>query len=510
MRRGVVCACVCMVVFRGAWLAGCTALVVGPPSFQACPLPVVMRGTSRPSRCPPHPPPAPLPADAIYGGSRQEVLFRCALLSKAALEAPCGVPCGGRGPVGDSNLLFIANDWHTALVPVYLQVAGGGQRWEMHAGLAAAASAAAARMRGGVRGVPCTRPLPPPNPRPLPHTHRRTTATTATCCTHARCWCCTTWRTRWAVLVLHDFWCCESSINPTASMRPSVRVRGHRRCLRCCCLQGRGPTDDMALLEVPDSYLPLFRWEEDTGTAGVECVCVLVVCRHEGGLRAALADSHRLPVSLPGCARRCPSLSRHHALPPSPATMPSTMPLLPPAPRSLRDPGSGGWMMNVLKAGAITAHRIVAVSNKCAGAVCSLGSGPHIAAASPLTRPCCACCAPSPPLPTPPTHPPAHPTRRYAEELQTPEFGCGLDEVLRRQAWKLTGACGATSHGQGRVARHWAARLRSAPCLPPPLSSATLPAALPLPHLCSFPAARRGQRYRHRRVEPRHGRPPAP
>jgi glycogen synthase len=49
------------------------------------------------------------------------VLFRCALLSKAALEAPWHVACGG-APYGDSNLLFIANDWHTALLPVYLQV----------------------------------------------------------------------------------------------------------------------------------------------------------------------------------------------------------------------------------------------------------------------------------------------------------------------------------------------------------------------------------------------------
>jgi starch synthase len=31
------------------------------------------------------------------------------------------VPCGG-APYGDSNLVFVANDWHTALLPVYLQV----------------------------------------------------------------------------------------------------------------------------------------------------------------------------------------------------------------------------------------------------------------------------------------------------------------------------------------------------------------------------------------------------
>ena len=57
----------------------------------------------------------------IYGGSRTDILFRCALLCKAALEAPWHVPCGGV-PYGDSNLIYIANDWHTSLLPFYLQV----------------------------------------------------------------------------------------------------------------------------------------------------------------------------------------------------------------------------------------------------------------------------------------------------------------------------------------------------------------------------------------------------
>jgi starch synthase len=57
----------------------------------------------------------------IYGGDRLELSMRCALLSKAALEAVWHVPCGGV-PYGDDNCVFIANDWHTALLPVYLQV----------------------------------------------------------------------------------------------------------------------------------------------------------------------------------------------------------------------------------------------------------------------------------------------------------------------------------------------------------------------------------------------------
>jgi starch synthase len=57
----------------------------------------------------------------IYGGDRSELQFRCALLCKAALEAVWHVPCGGI-PYGDNNTVYIANDWHTALLPVYLQV----------------------------------------------------------------------------------------------------------------------------------------------------------------------------------------------------------------------------------------------------------------------------------------------------------------------------------------------------------------------------------------------------
>ncbi|XP_073386022.1 granule-bound starch synthase 2, chloroplastic/amyloplastic isoform X2 [Physcomitrium patens] len=56
----------------------------------------------------------------IYNVGGQDVLTRMILLSKAAVETPWHVPCGGVC-YGDGNLVFIANDWHTALVPVYLQ-----------------------------------------------------------------------------------------------------------------------------------------------------------------------------------------------------------------------------------------------------------------------------------------------------------------------------------------------------------------------------------------------------
>ncbi|KAF8672594.1 hypothetical protein HU200_049281 [Digitaria exilis] len=56
----------------------------------------------------------------IYGGNRTDILKRMVLLCKAAVEVQWYVPCGGFC-YGDGNLVFIANDWHTALLPVYLK-----------------------------------------------------------------------------------------------------------------------------------------------------------------------------------------------------------------------------------------------------------------------------------------------------------------------------------------------------------------------------------------------------
>ncbi|KAK1283665.1 hypothetical protein QJS10_CPB21g00626 [Acorus calamus] len=56
----------------------------------------------------------------IYGGKRVDILKRMVLFCKAAVEIPWCVPCGGVC-YGDGNLVFIANDWHTALLPVYLK-----------------------------------------------------------------------------------------------------------------------------------------------------------------------------------------------------------------------------------------------------------------------------------------------------------------------------------------------------------------------------------------------------
>ncbi|XP_047311361.1 granule-bound starch synthase 2, chloroplastic/amyloplastic-like [Impatiens glandulifera] len=56
----------------------------------------------------------------IYGGKREDILKRMVLFCKAAVEVPWFVPCGGTC-YGDGNLVFIANDWHTSLLPVYLK-----------------------------------------------------------------------------------------------------------------------------------------------------------------------------------------------------------------------------------------------------------------------------------------------------------------------------------------------------------------------------------------------------
>jgi len=85
-----------------------------------------VEGAARGLPCPHDPTLAILPQEPLQRIAQcllcaAQILFRCALLSKAALEAPWHVPCGGV-PYGDSNLAFIANDWHTALLPLYLQV----------------------------------------------------------------------------------------------------------------------------------------------------------------------------------------------------------------------------------------------------------------------------------------------------------------------------------------------------------------------------------------------------
>ncbi|KAL8231508.1 hypothetical protein R6Q57_001286 [Mikania cordata] len=69
----------------------------------------------------------------IYGGNREDILRRMVLFCKAAVEVQLknkmsrtllssSMVRAMRGVCyGDGNLVFIANDWHTALLPVYLK-----------------------------------------------------------------------------------------------------------------------------------------------------------------------------------------------------------------------------------------------------------------------------------------------------------------------------------------------------------------------------------------------------
>ena len=64
-------------------------------------------------------------AGDIYAGDRRAANFRNAMLCQAAIEAVWHVPCedlnGKANPYGDSDLVYMANDWHTSLLPVFLQ-----------------------------------------------------------------------------------------------------------------------------------------------------------------------------------------------------------------------------------------------------------------------------------------------------------------------------------------------------------------------------------------------------
>ena len=59
----------------------------------------------------------------IYGsdkGAWPDNLFRFTLLSRAAFEAALHVPLGAAGPIGE-DVVFHCNDWHTALLPLFLE-----------------------------------------------------------------------------------------------------------------------------------------------------------------------------------------------------------------------------------------------------------------------------------------------------------------------------------------------------------------------------------------------------
>mmetsp|Transcript_10818 Transcript_10818/g.39670 ORF Transcript_10818/g.39670 Transcript_10818/m.39670 type:complete len:389 (-) Transcript_10818:743-1909(-) len=56
----------------------------------------------------------------LEGNAFPDNLFRFAMLSRAALEAPFVLPIMEDGTVYGDDCVFVANDWHAALVPIYL------------------------------------------------------------------------------------------------------------------------------------------------------------------------------------------------------------------------------------------------------------------------------------------------------------------------------------------------------------------------------------------------------
>eukprot|EP00241_Pyramimonas_parkeae_P001063 CAMPEP_0114241654 /NCGR_PEP_ID=MMETSP0058-20121206/9744_1 /TAXON_ID=36894 /ORGANISM="Pyramimonas parkeae, CCMP726" /LENGTH=583 /DNA_ID=CAMNT_0001354187 /DNA_START=399 /DNA_END=2150 /DNA_ORIENTATION=+ len=57
---------------------------------------------------------------AIHSGDWESVVFRHALLCRAALESVRHLAPGG-APFGEQNTVFVAHDWHAALLPLMLQ-----------------------------------------------------------------------------------------------------------------------------------------------------------------------------------------------------------------------------------------------------------------------------------------------------------------------------------------------------------------------------------------------------
>ncbi|KIY97962.1 starch synthase [Monoraphidium neglectum] len=117
-------------------------------------------------------------------GPFEDNLFRFALLSLAALEAPLRIAASGGRSLGD-DVTFIANDWHAALLPVFLRSRyqeGGAYRGATcalaihnlaHQGVFPSHAFNGLSLPGGTYGLLEWRP--PPGPGEDPNNHREAT-----------------------------------------------------------------------------------------------------------------------------------------------------------------------------------------------------------------------------------------------------------------------------------------------------------------------------------------------
>jgi glycogen synthase len=212
----------------------------------------------------------------IYAGERQDIQFRCALLCKAALEAVWHVPCGGV-IYGDDNLCFIANDWHTALLPVYLQVRARGCGCVGGGGAAAGPGRSCSRP-GPLLGCGCRLDPHPPLP---PGVQQRRLAQ----------------RPPWPGPPP------AAPLTPPAATAwpPQAHYRDYNKMTYARCLfvihnmahQGRGPMSDTANLELSDHYRDMFLLDDPMGG------------EHMNILKAGLQLSHRLVAVSHGYAWEC-------------------------------------------------------------------------------------------------------------------------------------------------------------------------------------------------------------
>ena len=261
--------------------------------------------------------------------------------------------------------------------------------------------------------------------------------------------------------------------------------------------------DELRLLEIPEHYTELFRcgWLLLCCARCACCVSALCMLRvalqlREGIFPAGAVGEQAAPMS----ALLTPPVASMHIIARTPRRADDELTIVrahaPMRPCRLDDP-IGGVHMNVMKAGCITAHRIVAVSHGWAGpparanklrqdAVPGRGWGaPLAAAASRMGAAHCTrlllCALLLPPRSRPylsallailcmfgtlasftGSRPSTHllpailgpcPPCSYAWECQTQEGGWGLDAILRDQAWKLRGERAAPAVGQGGAGR---------------------------------------------------------
>ena len=323
----------------------------------------------------------------------REVIFRCALLSKAALEAACHVPCGG-SPYGDANLLFIANDWHTALLPVYLQARGSG--------LAAL--------------LPCTAVC-----LPVALVPRRLRSSETGPAYQQRLLCATAGALM--ALAVPLYWVAPLPSPPAGTLprprqavvRPLPAGAAQHGAPGAGALGGSAPAGGAR--QVHGAVQVRRGW----GWGWATCLLVWKLQSPRMGLGVTRGGAPQGPIAQPAAPAAC-------RLPPAACACPLVQAGRPHGGRGAHEHPEGGDHQRTPHRGRLQQVRGLAHEGRSADFSLAVVGCPTISLASPCL-----------PASQPATHPTTGPCRRYAEECQTPQGGWGLDGVLRQEAWKLKG-----------------------------------------------------------------------